>query len=246
VSSKYIYIILITAVLLTVSEFFPPWLYQDQRSLVYYPAGYHWRFDTPNLSPEQADRLVGRDPHEKAHIIVGDGPAFELPPVLLLAFQDQTRLRGQEILILLAALGSVTLFSRRWLFIALVAPAMIETALVLFLGFIYERFAVRMGGPEFLVLFVPTFIGTACFSIYLLRRASFFDNFWKTYLISVASAALPWLMFLILSATVSVHGTGGYFWVGVMIISLLLAASSVLMFPITLVIIKSLRNTKIS
>ena len=53
---------MLTAVLLTVSELFPPWFYEDEMMSVDYPAGYHWRFKPPTVDmPQQARQIVGRD-----------------------------------------------------------------------------------------------------------------------------------------------------------------------------------------
>jgi len=237
---EHLYIIFFTLVFLTVCELFPPWLYQNEEVLNYYSAGYRWRFDPPKPpTQEEADLMVGREPNFETHYIIGEGPKWQLPPVKMRVLQNKTRLRGQEILIIAAALGAFLFLFNRRLFIALLFPGLLETAVLFVMGFIL--YGLNMEGMGTLAFF-PLFIATACASIFVLREA-WFDRFWKIYLFSIASALLPWLTLSVIGSTASLDGTGGYFWLGVTYMSFLVVTAAIVAFPITLYLHKYLHES---
>src|SRR5580765_3155267 len=228
---KHLYIFLSTIVFLTVCELFPPWPYQHEKWLNYYSAGYHWRFDPPKVpTQEEGERIIGRT-HEKpsyflnGELIVPDGPE-PIIPVNLRVLQNKTRLRGQEILIVTAALAAFLFLFSRLLFTALLLPALLEG--VLFSGLVYLEHKLNFNS-EGVIEFFPLFIATACASVFLLRRGPF-NKFWKIYLFSVASASLPLLTAVLIGSTFNVSGGNG---LGVVVLPLLLIAASIVVFPVT-------------
>lgn len=246
-SSKYLYIILIAVILIAVCELFPPWRYWHEEWKTYHSAGYHWRFDPPKTpTQEEGERIIGRSHEKPSYLLDGKWVEIEGPvpiiPVTLKVLPNGNRLRGQEILIIIAALGCIAFICRRRVFIALIIPATIETIVVFALGFLIEQLEFGAGFIQFLE-FILIFVGAACVSIYLLRRAGV-DRFWQTYLLSVASASLPWLMLTIIGATISVNGTGGYFWLGIMWVAMILWLGTIITLPITLLIYRSLPKTR--
>jgi hypothetical protein len=55
---KQLYILLIGAAVMIVSELFPAWVYEDENTSVRRSAGYHFRFAPPKLQPPDQMRKI--------------------------------------------------------------------------------------------------------------------------------------------------------------------------------------------
>ena len=98
---KQLSLLVLGALLFTLAELFPAWLYEDENTSAVRSAGYHLRFSPPKLkSPEEMRKIFGLKETE--------------PTRFMWVHRDGIRVLGQRVAILFLTVGAVLIsFNRR-------------------------------------------------------------------------------------------------------------------------------------